>query len=429
MARVRPFPFFLVILIASALFAQQPANPSSRLESVTVSGSSHYSSQQIAPWTGLKAGSMVTRDDLQHGADNLVALGPFATVQYKFSSSPTGVSVEYQVTDAPEVPAEFDNFIWLTDADLSDALTQSGILFDGQVPSHGSMLDSMDPALEKILDARGVHAQVAHELVQSPNGSGQMLQFHVEGLILNVAKVDFSDPFGGSSSEIQQSLSEIVGKPYSRLRLDLFEQEQVLPPYQSHSYLQAACSAPTVRFNATDPSAPAQITVLINVKPGPSYKWSGVTWQGNSVMPSNLLDALVKLRPGDLADGVKLQGLWLSVQDLYGRHGFIDASVAPTPKFDANAGAVSYVVSIKEGSQYHMGKLVLSGLSVEGERRIRGAFPISEGNIFDANAYDDFLSSGIEKAFAGLPIHYDKIGRFLDKHPDTAQVDVLIDFQ
>jgi outer membrane protein insertion porin family len=429
MARFASLALSVLLLVVSAAFAQQPANPSARLESVKVTGSSHYTSQQIAPWTGLKASSMVTRDDLQHGADNLVALGPFATVQYKFSSSPTGVSVEYAVTDAAEVPAEFDNFIWMTDSDLGAAVTQSGILFDGQVPSRGTLLDSMDSALEKILDARGVHAQVAHELVQNPNGTGQMQQFHVEGLNLTVAKVDFSDPFGGSSPQIQQSLSDLVGKPYSRLRLDLFEQEQVLPPYQSHSYLQASCGAPTVRFNSSDPSAPTQITVVINMKPGPAYKWSGVIWQGNSVMPSNLLDALVKLKSGDLADGLKLQGLWLSVQDLYGRHGFLDSTVTPTPKFDANSGTVSYAVSIKEGSQYHMGKLVLSGLSVEGERRIRGAFPVPEGNVFDESAYDDFLSTGIEKAFAGLPVHYDKIGRFLDKHSDTAQVDVLIDFQ
>lgn len=429
MARFVSLALSVFLLIGFAAFAQQPATPSARLESVTVSGSSHFSSQQIAPWAGLKVGSMVTRDDLQHGADSLVALGSFATVQYKFSSSPTGVSVEYVVTDAAEVPAEFDNFIWITDSDLGAALAQSGILFDGRVPSRGTLLDSMDSALAKILDARGVHAQVAHELVQNPDGTGQMQQFQVEGLDLTVAKVQFSDPFGGSSPEIQQSLSDLVGKPYSRLRLDLFEQEQVLPPYQSHSYLQAACGAPTVRFNSSDPSAPTQITVVINMKPGPAYKWSGVTWQGNLVIPSNLLDALVKLKPGDLANGLKLQGLWLSAQDLYGRHGFLDATVTPNPKFDANSGTVSYVVAIKEGSQYHMGKLVLSGLSVEGERRIRAAFPVPEGNIFDESDYQDFLSTGIVKAFAGLPVHYEKIGRFLDKHPDTAQVDVLIDFQ
>lgn len=420
---------FVSLLAARAAFAQQPPPSSARLESVAVSGSSRYSSQQISPYTGLKVGSTVTRDDLQHGADNLVALGSFATVQYKFSSSPAGVSVDYAVTDGPEVPVEFDNFIWLTDAELASALHQAGMLFDGQAPSHGTLLDSMDSALEKILDARGIHAQVAHELVQAPNETTQMVQFHAEGMNLTVSAVDFSDPLAKSSPQIQQSLSDVIGKPYSRVRLDLFEQEQVLPFYQSHSYLQATFEPPTSRSNSSDPTVAAQVTVTINIKPGPAYKWSGVTWQGNSVLPSNLLDALVSLKPDELADGVKLQGIWLSVQDLYGRHGFLDATVTPTPKFDPHAGTVSYVATIKEGSQYHMGKLVLTGLSVEGDRRIRGAFPVAEGNIFDESAYDDFLSTGIEKAFGSLPVHYEKIGRFLDKHPDTAQVDVLIDFQ
>lgn len=429
MVRFASFLLSFLLFALSAAFARQAAPTSGRLDSLSVSGSSRYTSQQIVPWTGLKVGASVARDDLQHGADALVALGPFATVQYKFFSSPTGVSVEYQVTDAPEIPAEFDNFVWMSDAQLAAALTQSGMLFDGRVPSHGTLLDSMDSALQKILDARGVHAQVANDLIQDPDGDGQVEQFHVEGLNLLVAKVDFSDPLAGSSPQIQHSLSDLLGKPYSRVRLDLFEQEQVLPFYKSHAFLEAACEPPVVHFNSTDPSAPTQIAVTISVKPGPAFKWSGVTWQGNSVVPSNLLDAIVKLKPGDMADGVNLQGLWLQVQDLYGRHGFLDATLTPAAKFDNNSGTVSYVATIKEGSQYHMGKLVLTGLSVEGERRIRAAFPVPEGNVFDKSAYDDFFSTGIEKAFAGLPVHYDKIGRFLDKHPDTAQVDVLIDFQ
>jgi hypothetical protein len=84
---------------------------------------------------------------------------------------------------------------------------------------------------------------------------------------------------------------------------------------------------------------------------------------------------------------------------------------------------------INEGTQYHMGKLTLSGLSVEGEKRIRQAWKMEPGVVFDEKAYEDFLNAGAKQAFAGLPFHYDMIGRFLDKNPATAVVDVLLDFE
>jgi hypothetical protein len=76
-----------------------------------------------------------------------------------------------------------------------------------------------------------------------------------------------------------------------------------------------------------------------------------------------------------------------------------------------------------------MGKLMLTGLSIDGEHRIRAAWKIPPGAVFDNGVYEEFLSNGITQAFTGLPFHYEKIGRFLQKDSGAATVDVLLDFQ
>jgi hypothetical protein len=101
----------------------------------------------------------------------------------------------------------------------------------------------------------------------------------------------------------------------------------------------------------------------------------------------------------------------------------------PTGQFDDQAKRVMYVVDVNEGPQYHMGNLVLTGLSVEGERRLKKAWSIAPGAVFDKSIYDDFVNTGIRAAFVGLPVHYDKIGKFLQLDPHNAKVDVLLDFQ
>jgi outer membrane protein assembly factor BamA len=117
------------------------------------------------------------------------------------------------------------------------------------------------------------------------------------------------------------------------------------------------------------------------------------------------------------------------VLDGYGSRGYLDAKMTPTPHYDDKAARVSYGVLISEGPQYRMGKLVLTGLSLEGERRIRAAWQIPAGALFNRGVYEEFVARGAKEAFSGLPFHYDKVGRFLQTDPQTGAVDVLLDFQ
>jgi outer membrane protein assembly factor BamA len=255
-------------------------------------------------------------------------------------------------------------------------------------------------------------------------------EFQVEDAELRVSAVEFSDPMAGADRGIQQALSDVVGKPYSRTRLELFEIEQIRPVYFAHAYLQVKFGEPSARF-ATTSSQPVPDTVvaLVKIDAGPAFTWGGVQWSGNAAVASQNLDALVQLAPGAPADGNSIQALWDRVSDAYAQRGYLDATLSPTPQFDDAAKRVHYTVAINEGIQYHMGQLVLTGLSTEGERRIRGAWKIAAGTVFDQGAYQQFLTEGITQALVGLPFHYEKIGRFLQKNPKSASVDVLIDFQ
>jgi len=431
----RCLPSFVGALVLLLLAPGEPARAqgpagTSRLEAIEVSGSTRFASEQIAAATGLRTGANVTREELQAAADRLAKLGPFATVQYRFSTAESGVRVDYQVTDAPLVPVSFDNFPWFTDEELNSAIKGSVVLFDGMAPTRGAILEEMSTAITKFLETRGIHASASHTLITPPTRGQRTLEFRVAGAESNVASVEFSDPLVNGDRALQQRLSDIVGKPFSRSTIELFAFEQVRPVYLAHAFLRVQFGRPTPRFagNAKN-SLPNQVVVLVPVDPGPSYIWRGVKWGGNSTLSESDLDKFAELKPGDPANGLKIEAAWEGVRHAYGQRGYLDVNVDPVPQFDENAKCVSYAASITEGPQYRMGTLVLTGLSPEGERRIRAGWRIAPGAVFDENAYDQFLDSGIKQAFAGLSVHYDRIGRFLQQDPKTGKVDVLIDFQ
>lgn len=418
----------LGLLLSPSSHAQSPAGAGSgKLASVKVTGSSRFRSDQIAPATGLKPGATVTKDDLQRGADRLAQLGPFAGVHYRYGDTDAGVIVEYQVTDASAVPVWFDNFPWFTDAELISAVKSSVPLFDGTAPDHGTLLDDISDALQLALASRNVHSSVTHSLVTAPGGSEQVQQFRVDGVNLNIASVELSDPPARNDRGIQARLPDLVDHAYSRTAVELFEFEQVRPAYLAQGFLRAKFNPPITRIEGSGPSA--RVAVTIAIEPGVAFTWSGVTWSGNTVILSAELNGLVTLKPGDPADEMKIEPIWESVHDDYARRGYLDAAVTPDAQFDDTSKRVSYTAAISEGPQYHMGKLVLTGLSIEGERRIRAAWKIEPDAVFDKDVYDEFISTGIKQAFVGLPFHYEKVGRFLQEDPKAGTVDVLLDFQ
>ncbi len=420
---------FSLLAIFSA-GASAPQSGTSHLDAIEVAGSSRFSSKQIAEAVGLRAGASISRETLQQTADKLSALGAFSTVRYHFSTVPTGVRVTYEVTDAPALPVTFDNFPWFSDEELSAALKSSVVLFDGSAPASGVLVDSMDLALSKFLDSKGIHAQVTHRSTPLPDRDGQVQQFHVEEAALTVESVQFSDALAISDHHIQDRLPDLIGQPYSRSKIEVFEFEQVRPIYLTHAYLRVKFDAPVAKF-PTPPSNPLSgaVTVLAQIEPGPAYKWAGVEWNGNSGVSNADLDSIIQMLKGDLADGDQVQAVWERALQKYQQNGFLSVDLKSTPHFDDATGKVSYMVAVTEGPQYHMRNLVLTGLSVEGERRIRRAFPIPQDALFDKTAYDIFAQKGMAAAFAGLPVHYEKIGKFLQLDPQNARVDVLLDFQ
>jgi hypothetical protein len=428
----------------SAPAAQQPASPSNQqtappsapvagggmLTELTASGSAKFSSAQIVAACGLKTGQEITREDLQLAANRLAATGLFSSVKYRFASKGSNVSLEFQVADGPTLPVAFDNFPWFTDEELSNDIRQAVGIFDGTSPESGSYVDAIGLAIEKQLQSLGVQGRVEHRLIQRPVGSGMEVQFRLVGVTLNVGEVDFTDPVAQHDERVKERLQDLIGKPFSRYYTNVFVSEQVRPIYLSQGYLQVQFGPPEARFSG-NPNRPelSPVLVVVPVQPGKQYTWNGVNWNGNTVYTASALDRMIGLQPGQVADGLALEAGWQQVRQQYGAKGYLDASLDTQPSFDDAKGTVSYSVTITEGPPYSMGKLVISGLSVEAEERVRDAWLIRPGQPFDLNYYQAFLGDIVKKALADLPVHYRYIGRYLQRHPQNHTVDVMLDFE
>jgi len=428
--------FYFLFLAALAVRAQAPpANPapSSTINSIKVTGLQKFPQDQVITASGLKKGDVVTAAQIQDATNTLAALGIFSAVNYRFTSKGTAIDLEFQVTEAPVYPISFDNFPWFTSAEIGDAIRSQVGMFTGAAPDSGTMIDQMTAAIENLLASKKINGSVAHQLVALPVGDGMEMQFRVEGVPLRVQSLKIEDPIAANSERLKDRISDVKGQPYSLFALELFENEQVRPLYASKGFLRAQIGPPQSQLvsDVNDPKVSAA-DVILPVHPGAAYTWKGVSWQGNMAQLSSSLDSMVNLKPGDMADGIKIENIWRNITFEYMRRGYLDMKLDAEPQMDDATHQVFYRVNITEGPLYRMGQLIITGLSLDAEKRLRQVWQIAPGQVFDNNYYESHMTifaKPSREIFGDLPVHYNEFGHLL--RPDTNRhvVDVLLDFK
>lgn len=424
----------LLLSIAAAypIPAQTPGTATAPLREVRVDGQKHLSEAQIVGLTGLIAGSQVGRSDLQVGADNLAKTGLFDKVSYNFETR-TGVIVTYHVEESPRIPAYFDNIPWFADSELSDAIRKKLSYFDGTLPQAGGAVEQAAEAVKELIASHGLQVTLEHQVTGNPTGDGTVQLFKVEGPALRIEKLEFGDTSLLASKAVQLHLAEIVGKPYSRMAIDLFLTEAIRPVYLRKGRLHPKLGPPEIRLTGNpNQKLPEQIPVFVPSDPGPVYHWKEAHWAGNVTVSEFTLNGNLGLKPGDVADGMQIEAGWDRVREEFGHHGYLDAKVDPVPSFDESAQTVSYSVTIHEGPQYRFGKMVLTGLSPAAEKKLLAAWPIPQGEIFDKTKYEEVLTKlqlHQEQIFGELPLHYETVGHWLQPDASSGTVDVLLDFK
>ena len=426
----------LVFLLLSAVFpasAQTRETGSAPLREVHAEGFKTLTEAQVVSLTGLETGSQVGKNNLQTAADRLVHSGLFSKVNYSFQTRGTGVLVTFHVEESPRLPVYFDNIPWFADSELGDTIRKKISYFNGTLPEAGAAVDQACDAVKELLSARGLQVSIEHTVIANPVGDGNVQELRIEGAALQISKVEFGDPSLNASKAVQQHLSEIQGKAYSRMAIDLFLIEAIRPIYLQQGYLRTRLGPPEVRLTG-DPNQklPEQIPVYVPIVPGAVFRWKEVHWTGNTVVSEFTLTALLGARPGDVANGMQMEEGWDRVREEYGHHGYLDAKLDPVATYDDTAHTVSYAVSVQEGIEYRFGKVVLTGLSLAGERKLYATWPIASTNVFDKTKFEEVLlklQSHQEQIFGELPVHYETVGHFLQMDAAKGTVDVLLDFK
>jgi outer membrane protein assembly factor BamA len=383
-----------------------PIPPDERtLIAITVTGSKLFPESDIVAATGLQLGTSVVEDDFKKAATHLGETGAFGEIAYNYSFSSAGTKLEFHVTDNTKfVPTHFEDFVWFTDADLRKRIKEYVPLFNGELPTSGRMADEVSDVLQAMLVERGVPGQVNYLKLGKEDGPVEAISYRVSNVLIRVRNIEFT---GAGKAELPalKAAADRFPEPreYSRSRLNQFAQQQLLPVYHSLGYLKATFSNPQPQAVAKPSAASSSDTdevgtphqtlvdVTFAVTPGEQYKLKSLNWSGNHEFSTDQLAKLVHAEIGQPANTVRLSEDMKDVQKLYGTRGFITATLKANAEFDDAASTVAMTLDVTEGFTYHMGDLEFRGLDNSLTAKLRNAFKIRPGDIYDASYLDQYL--------------------------------------
>ncbi len=403
------------------------------LKEIHAEGLQKLTEAQAATLTGLVPGAQVDRKALQDAADVLVRSGLFAKVTYNFTTHNNDLTLTFHLQENQRLPVSYDNFPWYADSELDDAIRKDQPYYDGTLPEGGAVVDEAANSLKAFLAAHGGNVQVEHAVLVNPLADGNIHQFREEGIAPRIASVEFSDEHLKESPAVQQHLPEILGKPYSRLAIDIFLAEEIRPIYQEGGFLRAKIGPAEVRLSGNpNQKLPEEIPIFVPCQPGAVYHLKDVEWSGNQAVSTITIATTLGLKPGDVANGMSIEAGWDRIREEYGQRGYLEVKLTPVATYDDQEHTVSYAVSIAEGQAFHFNQMTITGMSLAGERMIRDAWTMKPGDVFDKKAFEQFLNRlEIHRAtiFKDLPIHYDTVGHWLQDDTAKGTVDVLLDFK
>jgi outer membrane protein assembly factor BamA len=373
-----------------------------RLIAIKSTGSKRYPEAAIAAATGLQIGSAVTDDDFKKASRRLADSGAFTDVGYTFSYSSAGTKLEFQLTDAAKfVPARFEDFVWFSDDQIRQRIKEHVPLYAGELPLSGRMADEVSDVLQAMMVENAIPGHVNYLRSGKPDGPVESINYSASDVLIRVRNIEFTGVSDAERPALDSAAQKFAEREYSRSRLDTFVQRQLLPVFYARGYLKATCGEPqpkVVRKPAADspetdegPRHQTIVDVAFAVDPGQQFKVKSLGWSGNQEFPTEELAKLVHLEIGQPANTIRLEDDLKSVQKLYGSRGFITASIKAEAQFDDAAGTVDMVLAVKEGFVYHMGELEFRGLDNSLTAKLRAAWKIRHGEVFDATYLDEYL--------------------------------------
>jgi outer membrane protein assembly factor BamA len=366
---------------------QTPADAAFVVDTVVVSGAKRFTDSQVVTLSALTNGTTVRLADIEAAARRIAGTGLFDRVSYRYTTISDRITVTFEIQEAAwTMPVVFDNFVWMTEAELVEEVGRGMPTFDGTSPVTDEARMLLAATLQQSLQRRNLPGTV--EIVPYLNMKTKAEQYVAR--VVNPGPAICAVQLPGVSPAMERELSALTtplsGTDYSRQYATAMAGGSLLGAYQKAGYWGAVASEPRVTLDA----GCRGVAVTLEFTEGPVYQWEAADWSGNAALAADELTKLLPLRPGDVAESLKLEQGVRNVTDAYGTVGHLRAVVAYAPHLIPDTRRVRFAMQVTEGAQFRMGALTITGLPPNDIDSLQKKWPLKAGDVYNTSLAQKF---------------------------------------
>ena len=165
------------------------------------------------------------------------------------------------------------------------------------------------------------------------------------------------------------------------------DKKKILDFYHKNGYRDAEVMADSTSYNEKKD----RMTIRLYVYEGPQYKLRSITWEGNTVFKSDVLNQRLGVQPGEIYNMEKFERNLKQNEDqtdvasLYLDSGYLTMSLDPE-EIKVNPDSMDIVIHIRERNQFRIGRVEIRGNTKTKERVIRRELYSRPGDYFSRAA-------------------------------------------
>jgi len=390
-----------------------------------------FSQQQLETVSGMHPGSTANAKTMAAAAQRLADTGYFDDIGCTLDGTFANTSVVFALKPTPTagmVRVGYENFVWLTPAEIHTAILAKFPLFVDILPETSPAVDIITGALTEALAAKGITARVDHDTLEPTlEHPFRILQYRILSPTIAVANIHLKGVSPALVPLIQKSVNATANTLYNEAPAGRVTSESILRPLLDAGYAKAALTDITLAPSpVADTNVPLVISAALN--PGEIYHVSHITFDGSPRLSAAAFAASQKLHDGDIANHKLLLETLAPLDFAYRRQGYLDVIVNTAPAYDNTAHTVAYTITVTPGEQYHFNQLTTNGLDAASQQDYEAHFDMKKGDIFSPEAITGYIptQNGVPTFNSTYKAKHGTWKAYAD--PNTHMVDLVVTF-
>lgn len=395
---------------------------------ITVEGAPNYEPENILSWAGLKIGERlaIPGDDITAATKRLMRQGLFRQVRFSLVKT-VGDKAWLLLSLEPQPRISQINYIGMKKGEREELQNRLNLMRGNQITQN--IVNRAQLIVEKFFREKGFNnAVVTITLHDDLSAPGEVI---VDIAVdkrdkVRVHRIYITGNHVLSSGKIQRVMKKTNenGKLINLFRQKKFVMSDfetdlglIIRKYNELGYRDARIVADSVV-----PYSENRVDVYITIDEGPRYYIRDISWVGNTVYPTEMLDDFLGMAPGDVYNQTLMNKRLTedddAVANLYMDRGYLFYNLVPIES-EVRGDSISLEMRIVEGPQARINNVVINGNDRLYEKVIRRELRVRPGDLFSKS---DLMRSAREIAQTG---HFDP--EHMDIRPEPNEENGTVD--